>query len=183
FDDEDTDTLVTDLADHLYHFFDLDQIQPGHDLVAQENLRLHRQRLCQLQPLAAGASQFIRALIDVPAKPDEIQLGARLLAGLRQLDLSASTPKEGAHRDVVQNRQAGKRPHDLKRAPYAEAGATIGGHAGKRPSLKKNIPRTGSQRPADQADQRGLSRAVRTYHAENLSAPQRKADIVDCDQA
>ena len=135
-DDENADPLVADLADHLDHFFDLDQIEPGHDLIAQENLRLHRQGLCQLQPLAAGTSQFIRALIDISAKPDEIQLSARLLAGFRQLGLSASAPEQGAYRDVVENRQAGKRPHDLERASYAEPCTAICGQAGEETALR-----------------------------------------------
>ena len=54
---------------------------------------------------------------------------------------------------------------------------------GKRPPLEKNIARTWSQCPADQADQRGFARAVRAYYAENLSALQHKTDIVDRDQA
>ena len=90
--------------------------------------------------------------LDISAKPDEIQLSARLLAGLRQLDLPASAPKEGAYCDVVENRQAGKRPHDLKCASYTEPCATICGHTSKRPSFKKDVPRTWGQRPADQAD-------------------------------
>src|SRR6185437_17011789 len=93
FNDENADTLVADFADHLDHFFDLDQIQARHDLIAQQNLRLHRQGLCEFQSLSAGPSQLICALIDIRAKPNEIQLSARLFAGLHQLGLSASAPK------------------------------------------------------------------------------------------
>ena len=147
FDDENADTLVTDLADHLDHFFDLDQIQPRHDLIAQENLRLHRQGLCQLQPLAAGTSQFIRALIDIFAKPDEIQLSARLLAGFRQLGLSASASEQGAHRDVVQNRQAGKRPHDLEGASDAQPCTTICGQRARDRPSNRISPELGASVP------------------------------------
>ena len=80
---------VAHFADDLDHLFDLDVIQPGHDLVAQQEPRLHGQRLGELQPLAVGAAQLIGALIDAPAEPDEIQLSARLLARLRQVALAA----------------------------------------------------------------------------------------------
>lgn len=103
-DDEDADPLIANLADHFDHVFNLDLIETRHDFIAQKNLRLHCQRLRQLEPLAAGPPQFVGALIDISGQSDELQLSAGLLAGFRHLGLSASPSEQCAHGDVVQDR-------------------------------------------------------------------------------
>ena len=66
-------TIVDDLVD-------LRRVQAGHDLVEQQQLRLHRQRLGQFEPLAVGAAERVGALIERDAEAGKIEQRPRLLA-------------------------------------------------------------------------------------------------------
>ena len=97
--------------------------KPGHDLVAEQHLRLHRQRLGQLQAFAVRAAEFIGPLVDDLAQTHELETFARLFARHGQFWLAAAAPEQRADGHVIQHRHDGKRPHDLESAAYAQPGA------------------------------------------------------------
>ena len=125
--------------------------RPGHHLVAQQQLRLHRQRLRQFQALAARPAELVGALVDVAAQADEIEAArAPPRAPARSSCGSLAVAEQRADRDVVEHRQAGKRPHDLERAADAEAGAAEGRQRrSMRLALEQDVARARRQRAAD----------------------------------
>ena len=118
---------VADLADDLDHLVDLDMVQPGHDLVAQQQLRLHGQRLGEFQPLAARAAELVGALVDDLPSPTKSRCARAFSRASARLGRPFAVSEQRADRDIVEHRQAGEGPHDLEGAADAEPRAAEGG--------------------------------------------------------
>ena len=76
-DHHDGDAARGDGADHRHHVADLGRVEPGQDLVEQQQPRLDRQRARELQPLAAGDGERRGRLVELRAKADRASDVAR----------------------------------------------------------------------------------------------------------
>src|SRR6185312_445608 len=141
----------------------------GHDLVAEQELGLHRERLRELEALAARAAELIGALAGLCAHADLIEAGPRFLARLREPRArAAAAAEQRADGDVVEHREPGERPHDLEGAADAEMGAAKCRQALDAPALEDDLAGRRCERAADEAHERRLAGAVRADEAEDL---------------
>ncbi len=103
FDDQDADALVAHLADDFDHFLDFHVVEPGHDFVAQQQLRFHGQCLGEFQAFAVRTAQCFGPLVDAVTQADEFQAGARRFTRGLEPMLAAIASEQGAHTHVVQH--------------------------------------------------------------------------------
>ena len=140
-DHKDTDAAFTDFLQHLDHFFNFNQVESGHNLIAQQHSRLHGECLSQLEPLAVRAAELIGALRGKPAKADEVELDAGFLPRFSKVALARAVTEQSPHRDIVEHGQTRERPHDLERAADTETGPAECRKARDFVAFKKNVAR------------------------------------------
>ena len=83
---------AVDGADQVHRLIDLGAAQAGHHLVQQQQARLHRQRLGQLQPLAAADRQALGRVVAPRREVDELED----LVGLAASPRAAERPRPPA---------------------------------------------------------------------------------------
>jgi hypothetical protein len=89
-----------------------------------KQLRLHRQRLGQLQPLAHGQCQRCRGLVGLCVEANECEMRAGGLA--RRFQALARLREQSGGSDIVERRKFRKGLHDLEGARQAEPRGLIG---------------------------------------------------------
>ena len=104
------------LADQRDRLIDLRRVEPGHDLVEQQQPRLRRQRARHFQPPLVDGREIPRRRVFLGRKADELDRLAGFLAG----GIGMLVAQERAGHDIGQHRHRAKRSCDLKRARQAE---------------------------------------------------------------
>ena len=101
-DHHDGDAARADRLDHRHHVAHFGRVQAGQHLVEQQQLRLDRERTCELEPLAARDGEIGRETAEHGAQADLV----RDLLGGRQRIGAARVMQIRADRDVLGDRQA-----------------------------------------------------------------------------
>ena len=84
----------------------------------------------------------------------------------------------GADHDIVRDRHAQERAHDLEGAADAGLAELVRLAAGHVAAVEQNFAGAGPQESVEQVEQRGLAGAVGADDAEDLVSPQLEADIL-----
>ena len=95
-DDDDGQARLRELSDQRHRLIDLRRVEPGHDLVEQQDARLRRQRARHFQPALVDGGEVLRRRLFLRRETDEVDRLARLFA--RSGDVAVA--QEGAGHDV-----------------------------------------------------------------------------------
>src|SRR3974390_10153 len=152
--------------------------QSAGDLVKEQDARLRRQGTRELQPLAVEQSQAARALVGLFGEPTALE---QLAAAVIDRGLALADAEGSGYHYILEHGHAGERLRDLERAGAALAAPPLGGQAGDALGGKEHAAVVGRHRTGGDAEQRGLTSAVRTDDAERLALGERQAAIVGND--
>ena len=192
-DDDERDATSVDGANEIERLLDLGGIEAGHHLVEQQDLRIERERLGDLEPLAIGNRQLACGSIRNARETDGLE---QLLRALDRAQRRASPPIAAIHcpdRDVLTHAQARERLHDLERTRDAESADPVRGqHVGDTPASELDAAPSRPKNARDEIHQRRLAAAVRADQpddgallhverdlAERLQTAEAHADLVD----
>ncbi len=165
---------VGDAAHHRDHLRDLLRVQPGEDLVEQQQLRTRGERARQLEALAPGHRQVRGGLVELRPEPDA--LGDPLGGGER--GRASPLVQVRADRHVLADRLRGERLDDLEGARHARARREVRGPAGHVAPVEADRAGVGPQEAGHQREQRRLARAVRTDQRGERPRGQRELDVL-----
>jgi hypothetical protein len=171
--------VLVEVAQHCDHAIRLGRPETRHNLVEKQQLRIGGKRTRHLQALAVGKRERggrMRALVE---EIEPAQQFARMLLRVGNM----RTAEQPADDDVLLDRQAVKRAHDLEGPPDTEAADRI-----RRPPFN---PRPGEgdrsgvgrQHAGDHVEEGRLARAVRSDDAAYLARRHIEIDPVHCGQS
>ena len=159
----------------------LGRIEPGHELVEQQELGPGGQRAGQLEALAVHQGQRGRPACRPGPRGRPARAAAPPPRGRRRAAALAAV--EAADPHVVERGEAGEGPDELEGAGDAARAEPVRRQPGDVAALEPDAPAIGAQGARDQVEERGLAGAVRPHDAEQLAGLEREADVVDREDA
>jgi hypothetical protein len=188
-DDRDTE-LVAHVEDEAGHVLGLLQVHPGHRLVQQEQLGLHRKGAAEFDALlhavgqlADGESPPLLQLQEVDGVldrgPVDELTSTRLADPCECRHHPVGVVVVAAEHEVVQHGEIGEQLDVLERAGNAELGDLVRGLADQIGAGEGDTARLRAVHPGQHVEDRGLACAVRADDREQLVAADRERDPVD----
>ncbi len=182
--------LVIHVEDEAAHVLLLLHVHPGHRLVEEQQLRLHRQRAAQLHALLQAIGkladgntpdrldfQEVDDLLDETAMRDLLpQRGA---VAQQLPEQSAAHLQRASGHEIVERRHSFEQSNVLERARDALTRRNRGTHARARPALERDASPLRMIEAVDDVQHGGLAGAVRTDDGANLATPDVEGDVGD----
>src|SRR5258708_19234083 len=178
-DDQDRDPAGVDLADDLDRFLDLGRVEPREVLVEKQQIRLGVQRPRHLQALAQAQGQAAGGGV---APTLHLRKGDRLPRFPTRL-FRAVRARKGRGHEVLEDGEAGQRPHDLERAGQAQPADLVGLAAVDPGSPEEDPSARGREVAVDQVEDGGLPRPVRPDQPQDLPLLQAEGHVAHGQQA
>ena len=188
-DQHDRDAEVPDAPDQRDQLERLGRVHPRRGLVEQEERRPRRQGARDLQPPLVPVGQVHRELGLVLADPEEVQQGlgpghAAPSPRGRPGGCAAWRRTPGGRaawvptRTLSSDRHPPEEPDVLVRPGHAERGHLVRRKPLDRPPGEADGARRHREDARDEVEQRGLARAVRPDHGDQLAAGHREGHVV-----
>src|SRR6266542_1169057 len=167
-DQEHGDTFRVDAGDQSYHCIDLGGIEPGHDLVEQEQRWLGGEGARELEPLAVGQGEPTRSRFRPGAQPYALDHRAGGGEGRDHPRLAC----EGGYFHVVDHRELRKWAHDLEGSGHAQEADLVRLEPDHVSPAEVYLASVGAEESREQVEHRGLPRPIGADQSQHLSLGQ-----------
>jgi hypothetical protein len=177
-DDEDRDSGGVYALDKRHRVVYLTAAQARHGFIEQEQLRVHRESLRKLEPLATGNRQRFGGRIGLVREINKPQHLVGMGKGLGCVALASTGTVHRADRHVLPNGQVLERAYDLESAGYAERPHNVRRQTADLLAFEVDSALCGRHKTGDNVHKGGLTCAVGTDKSQDLAGEYVEADTL-----
>src|SRR5438309_782003 len=161
-------------SDQRHRRLGLGGVEPGHELVEQQEVRGGGQRTGQLESLLVHQRQLGGTTERLAVEPDEGQQALGIGGDVTGI---AGAAVQQTDANVVERGESREGPDELKRPRDAGAAHAVRSPARDVVTLEANVAGVRSERPRDQVEERRLPCSVGPYHTDQLALPHAEGDL------